>query len=319
MTKSSMLSSIFFRRWRNIYWWALPFNRALHRRAHGRYRHSSLYISGVIYFTVSGPSDHRSFSINSTKQLIDDLFGLAEVQPRGANVLEIGCGTGQATLPLARRGCQVTCLEKGESLARLARAKLVEFPKITVVNARFEDLDPNRAVFDIVFAANAWHWLDPHLRYAKAAQLLRPAGILAFTISRHAFPPGFDSFFAEIQDCYEAVGVARLPWPQPTPDEMPEDRKEIESSVSSMTSTSCAGFTWKNSQPMNTSHLWILPPTTASCRQRTARACSRKCAARSMRDRAALCANTSLPFFMSPGKSLSCRYMGNKLLDSPTR
>ncbi len=163
-------------------------------------------------------------------QLFDDLFALAGMQAAGTNVLEIGCGTGQATLPLARRGCHVVCVEMGENLARLARRKLAQFPRVEILNARFEDWDAGGAVFDVVFAANSWHWLDPELRYRKAAALLRPGGVLALSISHHAFPSGFDPFFTEIQACYEAIGEPRLAWPPPPPDEVPGAREEIERS-----------------------------------------------------------------------------------------
>src|SRR5436190_10106737 len=36
----------------------------------------------------------------------------------GARVLEIGAGSGQATLPMLQRGAQVTAVEPGASLAR---------------------------------------------------------------------------------------------------------------------------------------------------------------------------------------------------------
>jgi SAM-dependent methyltransferase len=163
-------------------------------------------------------------------EIIRDLFALAGIEPAVARVLEIGCGTGQATLPLARRGCRVVCVEIGSNLARIARRNLGEFPLVEVVNARFEDWEPDGAIFDIVFAATAWHWLDAQLRYAKAAALLKPSGVLAFTMGGHAFPPGFDTFFTEIQPCYEAVEWVPLPSPPPTPEAMPDARDEIERS-----------------------------------------------------------------------------------------
>ncbi len=128
------------------------------------------------------------------------------MEPSGKDVLEIGCGTGQATLPLAERGCNVAGVEMGENLARMARSKVERYPNVRIVTARFEDWDPRGASFDMVFAATAWHWLDPRLRYWKAAQVLRPAGVLAFTSGGHAFPPGFDPFFTQIHACYKAIG-----------------------------------------------------------------------------------------------------------------
>lgn len=162
-------------------------------------------------------------------QLFDDLFALSGMEPGEANVLEIGCGTGQATLPLARRGCHVQCLEIGSNLARIAQRKLQPFPRVQIANARFEDWEPSRA-FDMVLAVTSWHWIDPRLRYAKAAGTLRPGGVLAFTTGGHVFPPGFDPFFTEIQACYRAIGEATLPSPPPLPEALPDSRAEIEGS-----------------------------------------------------------------------------------------
>jgi SAM-dependent methyltransferase len=160
-------------------------------------------------------------------QIVDDLFAQTGLESSRTSILEIGCGTGQATLPLARRGCHIVCVEMGANLAAIARRKLAGFPRVKVETARFEDWQPAGLSFDIVFAATSWHWLDPQLRYAKAAQVLRPAGVLAFTSGGHVFPPGYDPFFAEIQSCYRAIGEAALPWPPPAPEEMPDARDEI--------------------------------------------------------------------------------------------
>src|SRR5690348_11321955 len=48
--------------------------------------------------------------------LFDDLAGLADLGP-GRRVLEIGCGTGQASVPLAARGCALVCVELGPGMA----------------------------------------------------------------------------------------------------------------------------------------------------------------------------------------------------------
>src|ERR1700737_2851663 len=70
-------------------------------------------------------------------ELFDDLAELAGLGP-GARVLEIGAGTGQATLPLAERGYIVTAIELGPNLAAVARRKLARFPNVAVTVAEFE-------------------------------------------------------------------------------------------------------------------------------------------------------------------------------------
>src|SRR3954463_11880016 len=69
--------------------------------------------------------------------LFDDLAALAGLGP-GSRVLEIGCGTGQATVPLAERGYQVVAIELGAELAVVARRNLTRFPAVEVVTGAFE-------------------------------------------------------------------------------------------------------------------------------------------------------------------------------------
>jgi len=48
--------------------------------------------------------------------LFDDLASIAGLGP-GADVLEVGCGTGQATRGLVARGWHVTAIEPGPEMA----------------------------------------------------------------------------------------------------------------------------------------------------------------------------------------------------------
>jgi len=162
-------------------------------------------------------------------ELIDDIVALAGLEP-GARLLEIGCATGKATRPFLERGFPVVCVELGPQLAEVARRNLTGFPA-TIEVAPFETWDGGAASFDLVFAATAWHWVDPKLRYVKAHRLLRPGGHLAFWSGVHAFPDGFDPFFTEIQDVYDEIGESHEgEWPPPRPDLVAADTDEIEAS-----------------------------------------------------------------------------------------
>ena len=163
------------------------------------------------------------------EQIFDDLFALGGLGSDAA-VLEVGCGTGKATKSLARRGCRVMWVELGENLAAVARRNLESFPRVEVVTASFELWEPRDSLFDLVFASSSWHWIDPEIRYRKAARILKPGGILAIVDHGHAFPEEFDPFFTEIQRCYEEIGEPHLEWPPPRPEEEPDRRAEIERS-----------------------------------------------------------------------------------------
>ncbi len=133
-----------------------------------------------------------------------DLAELAELPPR-ARLVEIGCGTGQATRPLAQRRYTITCLELGEQLAALARRNLAEFPNVEVVTGNFETWQPAHAEHDAVVAFGSFHWISPENRYRKAAELVGESGKLAVVSMVHVMPDNGDPFFLDVVDDYTAV------------------------------------------------------------------------------------------------------------------
>jgi SAM-dependent methyltransferase len=137
-------------------------------------------------------------------ELFDDLAALARLAA-GARIVEVGCGTGQATVPLAELKFGVVCVEFGGRLAAIARRRLAGFPAVDVVEADFETWQPAHAGFDALVAFTSFHWIDPALRYARAASLLRERGTLAVVATKHVLPPGGDDFFVDVQADYEAV------------------------------------------------------------------------------------------------------------------
>ena len=54
--------------------------------------------------------------------LIEDLISLSGLPPAGS-CLEVGCGTGQATLPFAVRGYRILSLDMGADMLSVAREK----------------------------------------------------------------------------------------------------------------------------------------------------------------------------------------------------
>jgi SAM-dependent methyltransferase len=165
------------------------------------------------------------------EELFDDLIHATNLNP-GDRLLEVGCATGKATLPLAKRGFKITCVELGAELAAVARQNLVGMD-VDIINGSFEDWQPEEENgFDLVFAATAWKWVDPEVRYIKAWQVLHPGGHLAFWNADHVFPGGGDPFFRDIQNVYYEIGegksVDNNDWPRPG--ELQEQTDEIEKS-----------------------------------------------------------------------------------------
>jgi SAM-dependent methyltransferase len=146
-------------------------------------------------------------------ELYDDLADLAGARP-GSRVLEVGCGTGQATVPLARRGCRITAVEAGPSMAALARRNLAGAGAVEVVTAEFENWPLPDEPFDAVVSATAFHWIDPAVRMARAADALRPGGALAVVRTQHV-RGGTEEFFVEVQRCYERFDPGTPPGLRP--------------------------------------------------------------------------------------------------------
>jgi SAM-dependent methyltransferase len=158
-----------------------------------------------------------------------DLAGLSS----GDRLLEVGCGTGKATVPLARRGFAITAVELGAALAAVARRNLAGFERVTVQHGSFESWPPVGAQppFALVFAATAWHWIAPDTGYRRAWELLRPGGHLAFWSATPVVPDDGDEFFTDHQEVYAEIGEGR---PEDAvfhrPGELPDDAAAIRDS-----------------------------------------------------------------------------------------
>ncbi len=91
----------------------------------------------------------------------------------GDRALEIGAGTGKATTGFVGRGIVVHALEPSPEMAAVARTKGID-----VEEALFEAWTPPQT-YELVYAAQAWHWVEGRDRYERAAAALAPGGTLA--------------------------------------------------------------------------------------------------------------------------------------------
>ena len=132
-------------------------------------------------------------------ELIRDVIDLSGLEDH-SRVLEIGCGTGKATRPLAERGYELVCLDIGADLIAIAQEKLKAFPNVSFVTEAFEAWRPG-GKFDLIISATAFHWVDPKVRYLKAAEVLRSDGFLAVFSNQHVRKD--EGFFAEVQNLYD--------------------------------------------------------------------------------------------------------------------
>jgi SAM-dependent methyltransferase len=99
------------------------------------------------------------------------------------DVLEFGCGGGQWSTALARRGARPVGFDLSEQqlvhARRLQRETGIRFP---LVQADAEHVPLADASFDVVFADHgAFSFADPDRTVPEAARLLRTGGLLAFS------------------------------------------------------------------------------------------------------------------------------------------
>ena len=147
-------------------------------------------------------------------ELFADLAALTELTT-GSAVLEIGCGTGQATRSLAALGCAVTAVEPGAGMAAVARRRLAGLRSVAIETSTFEEWDDRGRRFDALVAASAWHWVDPAVGWSRAHAVLRPAGwfaVLGHVVVRRAGEP---EVYAETADLHEQAAPGNPAWGHP--------------------------------------------------------------------------------------------------------
>ncbi|MFI6333644.1 class I SAM-dependent methyltransferase [Streptomyces sp. NPDC050535] len=143
--------------------------------------------------------------------LVEALIRGAGLTP-DSRVLEVGPGTGQLTVPLARLGCRITAVELGPALAAVTRRKLRPFPNARVELSAFEEWSLPTEPFDLVVSATAFHWIDPAVRVPRATAALALGGTLALVTTEHVAGGSWDQDFCDrIQRCYERWDPPTVP------------------------------------------------------------------------------------------------------------
>jgi SAM-dependent methyltransferase len=111
-------------------------------------------------------------------ELFDDLIAEASLS-KAVPLLEIGAGTGRATLPFLDRGFEVHAIEPGAAMAEQLVAHVAPEHRFKLQQSKFEAAELGAGRFPLVYCAQAYHWLDPGTRLQRIARCLRADGTLA--------------------------------------------------------------------------------------------------------------------------------------------
>ncbi|WP_432667475.1 class I SAM-dependent methyltransferase [Wukongibacter baidiensis] len=112
------------------------------------------------------------------KELYEDIFAYKKINS-SSKAVEIGIGTGQATLPILETGCYLTAVEYGDKLSIYAKQKFTCYRKFDVVNVKFEDFECEDNSLDLIYSASAFHWIPEEIGYTKVFNLLKSGGVFA--------------------------------------------------------------------------------------------------------------------------------------------
>lgn len=134
-------------------------------------------------------------------ELFEDILSYSGLK-YGGNALEIGAGTGKATIPFLNKGFHITAVEIGEKMAGYLSKKLENHQNFNVIVTSFEDVELKSNTFDLIYAATAFHWVNADIGCPKAYELLKENGTIAL-FRYSALAAHGEAIFDEIQTIYE--------------------------------------------------------------------------------------------------------------------
>jgi SAM-dependent methyltransferase len=188
-------------------------------------------------------------------ELVDDVLTYAGAHA-GDRALEVGAGTGKATLMFAQRGLKVTALEPDVEMAAVASERAATAGlAINLITSDFETAFDTHALpehaFKLLLSGTAWHWVTRSLRNELAARALVTGGTLAPFWNRPVWDgnplrPALEAAYREIAEEFAARPSGPMN-PLGAPLEIKTDREWLQeefSGSSEFTDVQVRHYTW---------------------------------------------------------------------------
>lgn len=147
------------------------------------------------------PEQFDKYRPRYSAELFTDLIAYANIGP-GKTVLELGPGTGQATEPILKTGCDYNAIELGKNLFEMMNRKYGQYPNFNIVNDDFITHDFGGQTFDLIYSAATIQWIPEEVAFEKTFELLKPGGTLAMMLTIDDYKTPHEELFNKIQQVY---------------------------------------------------------------------------------------------------------------------
>ena len=122
-------------------------------------------------------ADYEAARPGYPMELKEQIELFSEIHP-GAQLLEVGAGTGQATGLFLGGGYSLDLLEVSGEQTRFLKEKYRTHPEVAVKQGYFEEYEADKK-YDLIYSATAFHWVNSEIGYPKAWKMLKEGGTLA--------------------------------------------------------------------------------------------------------------------------------------------
>ncbi|MBQ8087240.1 MAG: methyltransferase domain-containing protein [Clostridia bacterium] len=157
------------------------------------------------------PEQFDRYRPRYSEELFQYLIHYAEIDSN-KKVLEIGPGTGQATDPILKTGCNYHAIEIGEHLCKKMKEKYDQFPNFHIVNDDFITHDFGSHRFDLIYSAATIQWIPEHIAFSKTFELLKQGGFLVMMLTRTDYKTPNEELYAKIQELYDQYFKPDIPY-----------------------------------------------------------------------------------------------------------
>ncbi|MGC6173306.1 class I SAM-dependent methyltransferase [Lacrimispora sp. 38-1] len=135
------------------------------------------------------------------EDLYTEIITSANLGPH-KSALEIGPGTGQATEPFLKTGCDYLAIELGEHFAAFMENKFGTYHNFHIVNDDFETHNFQTQKFDLVYSAATIQWIPESIGFPKVYDLLKPGGTFAMFMTYSDYKSGNEDLYEQMQEVY---------------------------------------------------------------------------------------------------------------------